>query len=287
VACDVEKLRRAVPPQVRRVCEKLVHAGFEAYVVGGAVRDALLGREPPEWDVATDAHPEEVTALFRRTIPTGIQHGTVTVLEGRGEERLPIEVTTFRGEGAYSDARRPDHVVFGVPLEEDLARRDFVVNAIAYDPIARVVRDPFDGRTDLERRVLRAVGDAAERFREDGLRVLRAVRFVSTLEFDLDPETEEAIPRALESLAKVSMERVRVELFKLLESRQPERGLEIAWRRGILAVVLPELAEVPPEPALARVRAAPADPPLRLGALVLGVDAGDVDREMRRLTLSN
>ena len=193
---DLERLDALVPDPVREVCRVLGEAGHQAVAVGGAVRDALLGRQPGDWDVATSAAPDQVVGLFRRTIPTGIQHGTVTVMAGRGPERLAVEVTTFRGEGAYSDARRPDQVVFGVPLDEDLARRDFVANAIAWDPIGRRLHDPFGGRDDLAARVLRAVGDPAARFGEDGLRIVRAIRFVAVLGFTLDPATEAAIPGA-------------------------------------------------------------------------------------------
>jgi len=263
-------LRAAVPATVREVCRVLTAAGHQAVAVGGAVRDALIGRVPGDWDVATSAHPNDVVALFPRTIPTGLQHGTVTVLIGRGSERLPVEVTTFRGEGAYSDARRPDHVVFGVPLHEDLARRDLVINAIAYDPERDELVDPFGGREDLARRIVRAVGDPIARFTEDGLRVMRAVRFAAVLEFALDPDTEAAIAPALPSLAKVSRERVHDELEKLLDAREPSRGLAIAERTGVLAQILPELD---PEPARGpRVDAAPRG--VRLAALLAGLAAG-------------
>src|SRR5688572_3004857 len=173
----IDRLAAAVPPGVREVCEVLVRAGHEAVTVGGAVRDAMLGRDPGDWDVATSAHPDEVIKLFGHTIPTGLQHGTVTVVIGRGKAREAIEVTTYRGEGAYHDGRRPESVVFGVPLVEDLARRDLVVNAIAYDPVKGELHDPFDGRGDIAAKRLRAVGDATARFTEDGLRVMRAIRF--------------------------------------------------------------------------------------------------------------
>jgi tRNA nucleotidyltransferase (CCA-adding enzyme) len=228
-----------VAPAALEVCRKLAAAGHSAHVVGGCVRDVLLGRQAKDWDVATSALPEDVQKVFRRTIPTGIAHGTVTVLVGKEH----VEVTTYRGEGAYSDARRPDHVVFGVGLDEDLARRDFTVNAIAYDPLADVLVDPFGGRVDLDARVLRAVGDPEARFREDGLRVMRAVRFAATLEMKIDPATEAAIPSALPSLARVSGERVRDELLKLLGAPVPSRGLAVAQRTGILGVILPELIE--------------------------------------------
>jgi tRNA nucleotidyltransferase (CCA-adding enzyme) len=242
MAAEVERLAAAVPPEVREVCRVLTEAGHQAVTVGGAVRDALLGRPAGDWDVATSAHPEQVIAAFPRTIPTGLQHGTVTVMIGKGERRIGVEVTTFRGEGAYSDARRPDSVTFGVPLDEDLARRDLVVNAIAFDPISGEIHDPFGGRADLAARILRAVGDPVARFTEDGLRVLRAVRFAATLEFALEPATEAAFAPALPSLARVSQERVKVELWKLLGAARPSLGLAIARRSGVLMTVLPEVA---------------------------------------------
>jgi tRNA nucleotidyltransferase (CCA-adding enzyme) len=314
---DVARLDAVVPRNVREVCEALARAGHEAVTVGGAVRDALLGREPGDWDIATSAHPEQVIALFPKTIPTGLQHGTITIVTGRGVASH-VEVTTFRGEGAYTDARRPDHVTFGVPLVEDLARRDLRVNAMAYDPAQRLLIDPFGGRRDLEERVLRAVGptgdvyeDAVARFREDGLRVMRAVRFAAVLEFALDPATERGIEPALPSLAKVSRERVSEELRRILASREPSRALAPAARTGIVRAILPELEEAWQAWAavrgdraravahwLARVDAAP--PASRLGALVADLAPPDppaacVDRAavrqaqdvLRRLKFSN
>jgi tRNA nucleotidyltransferase (CCA-adding enzyme) len=249
VSDALSKLRAVVPPNVRAVCETLEGAGHEAVTVGGAVRDAILGRVPGDWDVATSAPPDVVIALFKHVIPTGLQHGTVTIVTGKGEASH-VEVTTFRGEGAYTDARRPDHVVFGVPLVEDLARRDLRVNAMAYDPAKDRLIDPFEGQKDIAEKTLRAVGptgnvydDAVARFSEDGLRVMRAVRFAAVLEFALDPETERGIEPALPSLAKVSKERVCDELRKMLETREPSRALAIAQRTGITALILPELAE--------------------------------------------
>ncbi|MBV8762176.1 MAG: CCA tRNA nucleotidyltransferase [Deltaproteobacteria bacterium] len=236
-------MQLAVPEPVREVCRVLAQAGHEAVTVGGAVRDALLGRPVSDWDVATSAHPEEVVKLFKKTIPTGLQHGTVTVVV----QREHVEVTTFRGEGAYSDARRPDSVTFGVPLVEDLARRDLTVNAIAYDPEKQQLVDPFGGQRDIEARLLRAVGDPVARFTEDGLRVMRAVRFCAQLEFELEPATEAGIVAALPSLARVSRERVHDELVKLLSARQPSRGLVPAVRTGIIASVLPALGRVDAE----------------------------------------
>src|SRR3954447_5109551 len=202
--------RPHTPRSVRAGCQALAAAGHQAVAVGGAVRDAILGRAPGDWDIATSARPEQVIALFPHTVPTGLQHGTVTVVTGRGASSH-VEVTTFRGEGAYTDARRPDHVTFGVPLVDDLARRDLRVNAIAYDPQTDALIDPYGGQTDIAERRLRAVGptgrvydDAVARFTEDGLRVMRAVRFAAALEFELDPDTERGIGPALPSLAKVS-----------------------------------------------------------------------------------
>ena len=289
------RLAAAIPPNVRAVCATLAAAGHVAVAVGGAVRDALLGRTPGDWDIATSARPEQVVALFRHTVPTGIAHGTVTVVTGRGVESH-VEVTTFRGEGAYSDARRPDHVTFGVPLVDDLARRDLRVNAIAYDPAAGTLIDPYDGQRDIAERRLRAVGptgdiydDAVARFTEDGLRVMRAVRFAAALEFALDPDTERGIAPALPSLARVSKERISDELRKILATAAPSRALVIAERTGIVALIIPELAAglaawaaergAAVERWLARVDAAPAA--ARLGALI--AELAEPDPALRRL----
>lgn len=273
------RLAASVPPSVRTICEQLEAAGHQAVTVGGAVRDAILGRDAGDWDVATSATPQQVIALFRRTIPTGLQHGTVTVLTGASrraaDDEFAVEVTTFRGEGAYTDGRRPDEVHFGVPLEEDLARRDLVVNAIAYSPARGQIFDPFGGREDLRLRRLRAVGVPLERFLEDGLRVMRAIRFAAALEFSLDAATEEALTPALPSLAKVSKERITVELLKLLAARQPSLGLEVAVRRGVLELILPEVVRGVAsrgramDELLRRVDA--AEPEARLGALMFDV----------------
>ena len=278
-------IREIVPPAVLDVCRQLKAAGHEAYTVGGAVRDALLGREPGDWDVTTSAFPDQVIELFRRTIPTGIDHGTVTVLV----DHEPIEVTTFRGEGAYSDARRPDEVIFGVPLTEDLARRDFVINAIAYDPIDDRLADPFDGAGDIERRLVRAVGDPIARFTEDGLRVMRAVRFVAVLDFELEEATEAALVPGLASLARVAAERIRVELYKLLGGVAAGRALDIAHRRGVLETALPMALELDWPAARDRAEAIDrSDPALRLAALLFGdIDPPIAEAGLSELTASN
>jgi len=235
-----------IPAHITEACAQLRRAGHEAWLVGGAVRDLHAGRAAKDFDVATSATPEQMTAVFgrKRTIPTGEKHGTMTVLVDRPDgEREPVEVTTFRGEGAYSDGRRPDTVEFVADLVEDLRRRDFTMNAIAYDPLDDRVADPFSGRVDLEAGVIRAVGAALDRFREDGLRAMRAVRFAAQLGFRLDPETEAAIAPARDVFRKVSAERVRDELVKILASPRPSIGLDLMERTGLLADALPELCE--------------------------------------------
>ena len=206
----------APPKYVLNILCALDSAGHRAVLAGGCVRDSLLGRRPSDWDIASSASPEEVLALFPRCVPTGIKHGTVTVLSGGGS----VEVTAFRAEGGYSDHRRPDSVSFGCPLEADLARRDLTVNAMAMDAAGEIT-DPFGGRDDLRRRLLRCVGEPERRFDEDALRMLRTVRFSAQLGFDIEPRTLEAI-RALAHLASgLSAERVRDELLKTLRSPAP------------------------------------------------------------------
>jgi tRNA nucleotidyltransferase (CCA-adding enzyme) len=232
-----------LPNDVLAVCRRLRDAGHAAYLVGGSIRDLLLGRQPGDFDVATSAHPEETLRIFgsRFAIPTGLQHGTVTVVAGEPGAPRHVEVTTFRGEGAYLDGRRPSQVTFSATLEEDLSRRDFTMNAIAYDPQTGTVVDPFDGQGDLVRKLVRTVGDPVLRFTEDGLRPMRGVRQAAQLGFRLDPATEAAIPRALGSFRKVSAERIRDELRKLLLAPVPSLGIEAMRRTGLLAIVLPEL----------------------------------------------
>jgi tRNA nucleotidyltransferase (CCA-adding enzyme) len=235
--------RADIPPEVLTVCQRLRDAGHAAYIVGGSIRDLLLGRPPGDFDVATSARPEATLGVFgnRFAIPTGLQHGTVTVVTGAGEPKRHVEVTTFRGEGAYLDGRHPSTVTFSATLTEDLARRDFTMNAIAYDPATGEIIDPHDGRGDLARRLVRTVGDPLLRFAEDGLRPMRAVRQAAQLGFALDPATEAAIPRTLASFRKVSAERIRDELRKLLLAPAPSLGIEAMRRTGLLAEVLPEL----------------------------------------------
>lgn len=244
---QLDEMMAQIPQAVVGLCRELRRAGHEAWLVGGAIRDLSLGRAAADFDIATSARPDEMRRVFarRRLVPTGEKHGTMTVLlPGVAGLERGVEVTTFRGEGAYSDGRRPDRVEFVSSLEQDLERRDFTVNALAFDPLDGRLLDPFAGRRDLDERCLRAVGDPLARFREDGLRVMRAVRLAAQLAFTLDPLTREAIPGALDVLARVSQERVRDELLKLLAAPRPSLGLHLMQETGILAQVLPEAARL-------------------------------------------
>ena len=223
-----------IPEKAAEIIRILMSNGFEAYVVGGCVRDSFLGRKPGDWDITTSARPEEVKRIFSRTVDTGIEHGTVTVLM----DQEAFEVTTYRVDGEYEDHRHPKEVTFTASLEEDLKRRDFTINAMAYNPDTVLV-DIFDGRGDLERKIVRCVGDPVERFDEDALRILRAIRFSAQLGFYIDEETQKAMTSRAEALRHVSAERIRVELVKLLVSDYPERIKE-ACRLGITKVILPE-----------------------------------------------
>lgn len=243
---DERALASSVPDPVLAIVRRLVSAGHRAWVVGGCVRDVLLARREGtdaasrnDWDLATDAHPDEVIRAFPRVIPTGLRHGTVTVLDGS----VGYEVTTLRGDVSYSDGRRPDAVRFVDDLVEDLARRDFTVNAMAWDPIGGRLVDPFGGVADLEAKLLRAVGEPAARFAEDGLRVLRAARFVATLELELEEGTARAIEPSLASYRKVSAERIRDEWMKTMKARRPSRAFEVMRAHGLLEVTAPELLD--------------------------------------------
>jgi tRNA nucleotidyltransferase (CCA-adding enzyme) len=263
----------------------------QAYLVGGTVRDVLLERKSdPAWDVATDRTPDEVTRLFARVEPIGIQHGTVLVLE----EGLAMECTTFRREGGYPDARHPESVTFTRDPLADLARRDLTVNALAFDPDRGVLLDPFGGARDLERGMLRAVGDPLERFREDALRPLRTARFAATLAMTLESGTRAALGATRDRARQVALERVRDELMKLLAAPRPSVGLELLREAGLLALWMPELAACHGVPqnrfhahdvydhSLATCDAAPADKPIvRWAALLhdIGKPGTRVERE--------
>lgn len=215
--------------------------GFKAYLVGGAVRDMFMNKPASDWDVATDATPEQVIAAFKKVIPTGIAHGTVTV-HFMGEE---IEVTTFRIEQGYSDGRHPDKVSFASDIEEDLSRRDFTMNAIAVSLKDGSIVDPFNGKSDIKNKIIRSVGNPLERFNEDGLRPIRAIRFASQLGFEIESETLKAISNEniLQKTSTVSIERFRDELIKLLKSPKPSVGLKLLENTNIMKLFLPELLE--------------------------------------------
>ncbi len=223
-----------LPEKVKYIIDTITEAGYEAFAVGGCIRDSILGREPNDWDITTSAKPQQVKALFRRTIDTGIAHGTVTVML----DKEGYEVTTYRIDGEYEDSRHPKEVTFTSNLIEDLKRRDFTINAFAYNDSTGLV-DAFEGMKDIENGVIRCVGDAMERFSEDALRILRAIRFSAQLGYRIEPSTVQAITTLSENLRHISAERIQVELTKLLVSPHPDY-LRIAYETGVTAVILPE-----------------------------------------------
>ncbi len=223
-----------MPDKVHKIIEVLETAGYEAYAVGGCVRDSILGREPNDWDITTSAKPEETKSLFARTIDTGIKHGTVTVML----DKEGFEVTTYRIDGIYEDSRHPKEVTFTVSLEEDLKRRDFTVNAMAFNERTGLV-DIFGGLADIEQGIIRCVGNAEERFTEDALRMLRAVRFSAQLGYEIEEKTKQAIRRLASNLKRISAERIQAELVKLVTSPHPDY-LRTAYETGITKHILPE-----------------------------------------------
>ena len=227
-----------LPKEVKYIISRLEENGFEAYAVGGCVRDSILGRVPEDWDITTSAKPEEVKKLFQVTIDTGLQHGTVTLVIAKAG----YEVTTFRLDGDYSDGRHPDRVAFTSSLTEDLKRRDFTINAMAYSEKTGLI-DKFSGKEDLENGIIRAVGDAEERFAEDALRMFRAIRFAGQLNFKIEEMTLEAIKKLSANISKVSVERIAKELEKLLLSANPEY-IHLVYETKIFEVIAPEVAEL-------------------------------------------
>ncbi len=272
-----------LPKSVARILHTLETAGFEAYAVGGCVRDTLLGRKPGDWDITTSARPQEVKALFRRTIDTGIQHGTVTILMPEENRQLTgYEVTTYRIDGEYLDGRHPKEVIFTPSLHEDLARRDFTINAMAYNERAGIV-DDFGGMADLSAKQIRAVGNPVHRFEEDALRMLRAIRFSAQLNFCIEGETLAAISTLARNLAKVSKERIATELTKLLLSKHPDR-LQLVFETGLapfVAVDFPKLATFPKLSG-----EIPAKKGLRWGMLLRELP-GETKRILRELKMDN
>lgn len=231
-------MKIVLPDHVKKIIETLMAHGYEAYAVGGCVRDTMLGRQPQDWDITTSAKPEQVKELFSHTIDTGIQHGTVTIMM----DHIGYEVTTYRIDGEYEDARHPKEVLFTSNLLEDLKRRDFTINAMAYNDVDGLV-DAFEGEEDLKRGVVRCVGLATERFTEDALRMLRAVRFCAQLGFEMNSETRKAITLLAPNIAKISAERIQVELVKLLVSSHPEE-IRTAYETGLTKIFLPEFDQM-------------------------------------------
>ena len=227
-------MKIALPEKVKYIITTIQAAGFEAYAVGGCVRDSLLGRIPDDWDITTSAKPEQIKELFPRTIDTGIQHGTVTVML----QKEGFEVTTYRIDGKYEDSRHPKEVTFTANLTEDLKRRDFTINAMAYNETEGLI-DIFDGKGDIERKLIRCVGEARERFKEDALRMMRAVRFSAQLGYGIEEDTKAAIKELALTLKNISAERIQTELIKLVVSPHPDY-LRIAYETGVTAVILPE-----------------------------------------------
>lgn len=271
----MEKLVISIPEPVSYIINKLNRAGYEAYAVGGCVRDSILGRTPQDWDVTTSALPAQVKEIFHKTIDTGIKHGTVTVLLFEGG----FEVTTYRIDGIYEDSRHPSEVTFTSNLREDLRRRDFTINAMAYHPDEGLI-DPFNGMDDLKEKVIRAVGVPDERFEEDALRIMRALRFSAQLGFAIDPETLLSVKKFAQSLRLISRERIRDELLKLISSPYPET-FRLAYETGITAVILPQFDVLMNTPqnnphhiynvgdhTLSVMENIPADKKLRLAALL-------------------
>ena len=227
-----------LPEKVGRIIGTLQEHGYEAYAVGGCIRDSILGREPEDWDITTSAMPEETKALFDRTFDTGIQHGTITVLL----EKEGFEVTTYRIDGKYEDSRHPKEVTFTRNLREDLLRRDFTINAMAYNETDGLV-DIFGGLEDLEAGMIRCVGNAKERFKEDALRILRGVRFAAQLGFDIEEDTRQGMKELAWTLQNISAERIQVELVKMITSKRPEM-LREAYELGMTRIVLPEFDQL-------------------------------------------
>lgn len=282
-------MRIEVPPAVRDMVRDLEKADFETWTVGGAVRDAVRERpgEREDWDLATRAHPQQVQDLFPRTVPLGIEYGTVGVF---GSDGVLYEVTTFRHD--VITYGRKAVVAFAETLREDLARRDFTVNAMAWHPRRRVLYDPYGGQEDLEQGILRAVGAPAERFREDYLRVLRGLRFAGTLGFEIEPDTWGAMVEAVPGLTRLSVERVREELMKVLAGASPSRALRLYRQCGALRCILPEIDEDLTDDALAAVDAVPRRKPgTRMAMLLLqGLGAAAAStgpRVLTRLRFSN
>ena len=285
-----KKVEIKMPKGAEFIIRSLEKSGFEAYIVGGCVRDAVLGREPEDWDITTSARPEEVKSIFRTTVDTGIEHGTVTVLlpkDETGEEVRSFELTTFRIDGEYEDSRHPKRVSFTSSLTEDLARRDFTINAMAYHMDMGLI-DPFSGMIDLENKTLRAVGKAEERFKEDALRMMRGIRFSAQLNFSLEEDCFMGMRKLKENLGKVSKERIAVELWKLLASEHPEK-VEMLFSTGLSPYITRDFPKIGEAGIPILIPEAPKEKILRFGLFLRNVPiyAGKILRELKldRMTI--
>lgn len=270
-----------MPKGAEFIIRSLENAGFEAYIVGGCVRDGILGRDPEDWDITTIAKPDEIKRIFSHTVDTGIEHGTVTVLVPPEEVERGIrsfEVTTYRIDGEYTDHRHPNAVSFTGSLEEDLARRDFTINAMAYH-MERGIIDPFHGQEDLEKKIVRAVGKAKDRFAEDALRMMRGIRFSAQLDFSLDEEAYLGIESLKESLENVSKERIAVELWKLLASAHPDK-VEMFFSTGLAPYITEDFPKIQESGIPKLLPFAPVEKIVRFGLFLRNVP--DLAREILR-----
>ena len=235
----MEKIFADIPAPIKEIAIILNTEGFQCFLVGGSVRDSIMGFTPKEYDIATNAKPEDVQRIFKYTIPTGIKHGTILVIL----DDMQVEITTFRSDGNYSDGRHPDKVEYTASIEDDLPRRDLTINAMAYNVLDGNLIDMFDGMKDIKNKIIRSVGNPYERFTEDGLRIMRAIRFATKLNFNIEKETFEAICHSTGMLTSIAYERIREEFNGILISDNPFRGIELLRKTGILALIMPELMQ--------------------------------------------
>lgn len=276
-------MRIEMPQDVEWIIGKIRKSGFEAFAVGGCVRDTLLGREPGDWDITTSAKPEEVKGIFGKTVDTGLQHGTVTIIKNRNG----YEVTTYRIDGEYHDGRHPETVEFTSNLKEDLKRRDFTINAMAYSHETGIV-DEFGGMEDLEKKTIRCVGRAHDRFTEDALRILRAVRFAAQLGFDIEDETYRAIADIAPNLKHVSKERIQVEMTKLLLSDYPEK-VWMVEQTGISPYVVEGFGDVfaQTDHSFAELKTLKKEKSMRWAGFLRHMEPNEVRRILKALKLDN
>lgn len=264
------------------IMEKLNRNGFESYVVGGAVRDMVMGLSPNDIDITTSATPEDVIRLFPRTFPSGIAFGTVTIIMNDEE----FEVTTFRTDGEYLDGRRPETVAFGKSIEEDLSRRDFTINAMAMD-IDSKITDPFGGLCDLEKEVIRCVGNSEKRFSEDALRMIRAIRFASRYGFAIEENTFNSIKKFAHTIEKVSLERINQEFTKILLSKNPELGISLLHETGLFDFIFPNISFNDIKGNIKNMNKVPANLELRLTTMFLGVNLEIIGKTLKTLKFTN